>query len=732
MVGNVAALKLVNEGLRLQPCSPSFVQARDAILAADQALFSGRYRCAIGRAFARRGLGLNASTGTSSNDRVITADYTPLTGNALSSPLLINACSGTPINYTATSNTIGTTFRWSRSTVAGISNPEASRSGAVIDETLINTTSAAVSVTYVFTFLPTGCGGTSEVQQTVQVIVNPAIITPLIATYNICQNSSVPSGQGLSMPNTNISNPISDALVVGPTFAKPLFTASDSYYKIYSFLAPITGNVSFETTAGSFDTFLYLYQNSFNPADPSTNLLTYDDDSGSGTLSLLTYNVVQGNTYVIVVASFGTLTTGTYILSASNGGFGSTFQWFTSPTTTTSIFSGSIFNPVGVAGSGITNTLVPIVKNYYVARSDNSACRATTTFTIDQAEVSPTLSGIVSASDTVCAVFNAGILTLSQHTGNILGWEVSEDKFKTYTTVSSASTTYNYSGLVKSRQVRAILNRGSCMVARSASANLNVISPLQILTDSVKIDTVLNKVSLSIASTQKITSDSKVHYMAGRKIELNNGFESSNGSVFKAEVFDNNCFIPVALTLQPDSSNSKDADISNLLANSSFPSNRYLIPYSWSQFGTPEIRRSLIQFDLSTIPTNAVIDSAFLYLSFSQKLVQDSPPFTGHFGSNSFEIKRIIADWGATSTTWANQPATTTTNAVIVPTATSQTQDYPKIDIRNLVRDQITNTNYGLIIKHQTETPYKITCLASSEELIATKRPKLVIYYRYQ
>ncbi|MFT7001497.1 MAG: hypothetical protein ACJAVW_002528, partial [Spirosomataceae bacterium] len=29
--GNIAALKLVNEGLRLQPCSPSFVQARDAI-----------------------------------------------------------------------------------------------------------------------------------------------------------------------------------------------------------------------------------------------------------------------------------------------------------------------------------------------------------------------------------------------------------------------------------------------------------------------------------------------------------------------------------------------------------------------------------------------------------------------------------------------------------------------------------------------------------------------------
>ena len=70
--GNVAAMKLVNEGLRLQPCSPSFVQARDAIFRADQLLFNGRYRCAIGKAFARRGLGFLASSGVSTNDRRVT------------------------------------------------------------------------------------------------------------------------------------------------------------------------------------------------------------------------------------------------------------------------------------------------------------------------------------------------------------------------------------------------------------------------------------------------------------------------------------------------------------------------------------------------------------------------------------------------------------------------------------------------------------------------------------
>src|SRR6218665_1771443 len=51
MRGNLAALKLVNEGLRLQPCSPSFIDSRNAILKADSIIFNKRYRCAIWKAF---------------------------------------------------------------------------------------------------------------------------------------------------------------------------------------------------------------------------------------------------------------------------------------------------------------------------------------------------------------------------------------------------------------------------------------------------------------------------------------------------------------------------------------------------------------------------------------------------------------------------------------------------------------------------------------------------------
>ncbi|MCU0346374.1 MAG: T9SS-dependent M36 family metallopeptidase [Saprospiraceae bacterium] len=63
--GNNKAIQLVFEGMKIQPCLPGFVDGRNAILAADQALYNGENKCLIWKAFARRGLGINASQGTS-------------------------------------------------------------------------------------------------------------------------------------------------------------------------------------------------------------------------------------------------------------------------------------------------------------------------------------------------------------------------------------------------------------------------------------------------------------------------------------------------------------------------------------------------------------------------------------------------------------------------------------------------------------------------------------------
>ncbi len=65
--GNVQAMALVTEAMKIQPCSPGFVDGRDAILAADVAIYNGANECRIWDAFARRGLGLSADQGSSNS-----------------------------------------------------------------------------------------------------------------------------------------------------------------------------------------------------------------------------------------------------------------------------------------------------------------------------------------------------------------------------------------------------------------------------------------------------------------------------------------------------------------------------------------------------------------------------------------------------------------------------------------------------------------------------------------
>jgi hypothetical protein len=74
--GNNKVMRLVLDAIKLQPCSPSFVQARDAIIAADQATTGGQDYCMIWEVFARRGLGVNASSGDTNSSIDEVEDFT--------------------------------------------------------------------------------------------------------------------------------------------------------------------------------------------------------------------------------------------------------------------------------------------------------------------------------------------------------------------------------------------------------------------------------------------------------------------------------------------------------------------------------------------------------------------------------------------------------------------------------------------------------------------------------
>ncbi|KAI9220076.1 Fungalysin metallopeptidase-domain-containing protein [Blastocladiella britannica] len=60
--GNQLFLQLMLDGMKLQPCSPTFLNARDAIVQAEQNLTGGAHKCAVWKGFAKRGLGVGAGT----------------------------------------------------------------------------------------------------------------------------------------------------------------------------------------------------------------------------------------------------------------------------------------------------------------------------------------------------------------------------------------------------------------------------------------------------------------------------------------------------------------------------------------------------------------------------------------------------------------------------------------------------------------------------------------------
>ncbi|KAI8908005.1 peptidase M36 [Gorgonomyces haynaldii] len=58
--GNIVTVQLIIGGMMLQPCNPTFTQARDAILLADQVYYNSKHKCEIWNGFAKRGLGVDA------------------------------------------------------------------------------------------------------------------------------------------------------------------------------------------------------------------------------------------------------------------------------------------------------------------------------------------------------------------------------------------------------------------------------------------------------------------------------------------------------------------------------------------------------------------------------------------------------------------------------------------------------------------------------------------------
>ena len=81
----------------------------------------------------------------------------------------------------------------------------------------------------------------------------------------------------------------------------------DHSYAVQAFSTAASGNHDMETVAPSsgVDTLIMLYSPSFDPSDPTANLITCDDDGGSAwPLSKITANLGAGVQYQVMVTTW--------------------------------------------------------------------------------------------------------------------------------------------------------------------------------------------------------------------------------------------------------------------------------------------------------------------------------------------------------------------------------------------------------------------------------------------
>jgi extracellular elastinolytic metalloproteinase len=97
--GNNKAMKLVLDGLKLQVCSPGFLDSRNALLKADTLDNGAANSCLIWSAFARRGMGFSALQGSSDNTNDQSAAFDlPPTCTAVVLPVTLISLKATPLD----------------------------------------------------------------------------------------------------------------------------------------------------------------------------------------------------------------------------------------------------------------------------------------------------------------------------------------------------------------------------------------------------------------------------------------------------------------------------------------------------------------------------------------------------------------------------------------------------------------------------------------------------------
>jgi hypothetical protein len=191
------------------------------------------------------------------------------------------------------------------------------------------------------------------------------------------------------------------------------------------------------------------------------------------------------------------------------------------------------------------------------------------------------------------------------------------------------------------------------------------------------------------------------------------------------------------LILQPGPENGKDAMISNLEPYKNFGDYKYFEATFLSEPVLTVMRsnRSLISFNLDSLPKSAVIKKVTLQLSYDLPIPFDSTyitsidPSTGTLWYGGV-LQQIVEPWEENSVTWNTQPKTIETNQVYIAPFIKNA-NFIEVDVTQLFVTAAASAlpNYGFLFRLWPVDNFPGFRFASSDYSEPGMRPKLTISY---